>query len=64
MKARSERSRWTTVFQVNDSDVIEVVCSQHAQLHAVLKAFEAVGRVVRAEPAKYGKTILFKARKA
>jgi hypothetical protein len=66
-KPRSERARWTPVFRLvrpHDSQRIEIAQNEFDQMLAVAKAFDAVGRVVRVEPAKYGQAVELKARRA
>lgn len=69
MKKRTERSRWVNVFMLPEPSVgseaaAEQAREKHRQALAVVKAFEAVGRVVRLESANYGPTIIFRARKS
>jgi hypothetical protein len=67
-RKRSERSRWTKVFVLNEpwpnAEGGIKAKEQYGQLLAVVEAFEAVGRVVRVEKAKYGNTLTLKARRA
>lgn len=66
-KPRSERSRWTTVYTLgrpHETLKVEIAQTAHDELLAVAKAFAAVGRVIRVEPAKYGTGLVFKARRA
>lgn len=68
-KPRSERSRWTQVYILprpiaNATNGVALATQKHDELLAVVKAFEAVGRVVRVEAAHYGEAIVVKARRS
>lgn len=68
MRKRSERSRWTTIYTlpqpVANADGAMAARANHAELRAVVSAFESVGRVVRVETGKFGTGLVLKARKA
>ncbi len=67
-KPRSERQRWVKVFTLTqpwpNEEGGKRARAQHDELLAVVKAFAAVGRVIRIEPSKFGEALVFKARKA
>jgi hypothetical protein len=65
-KPRSERSRWTTIYTLPQPSAGSgpTAVAHHDEAVAVVKAFEAVGRIVRVESAKYGEGLVLKARRA
>ena len=62
----TRREQWVSIFvqpRPHESNKAEIAQGKHDQLLAILKAFEAIDKVVHAEPAKYGEAIVFKARR-
>ncbi len=63
MTNRSKPQRWVTAYTLyHATDAVESA-KRHAEAFAVVRAFQKIGRVLRAEPSKYTTAIDFKARR-